>query len=252
MQSLRDGPLQSRLWLLHRVRQQLAASEPRRLKKWIREIVARQPRALDVISFFKLAGCSSFDRRKQPSSISRVFISATYLKRAFFCRRMVQSNVMPSQSPVNASVSRLQDYFGLASRSQVWIAAGLLCLGTFFKFWNVFFFRFNSDEPQHLHVVWAWTHGLVQYRDVFDNHMPLFQLLCAPILGLLGEHAADLYWMRLLMVPLYFLSLWCVYRIGTIAFSRRVGLWAALLASGMGAYHFCSTEFRTDNVWTPL
>src|SRR5437762_3268852 len=139
---------------------------------------------------------------------------------------MVQSNVMPSQSPVNPSVSRLQDYFGLASRSEVWIAAGLLCLGTFFKFWNVFLFRFNSDEPQHLHVVWAWTHGLVQYRDVFDNHMPLFQLLCAPILGLLGEHAADLYWMRLLMVPLYFLSLWCVYRIGTIAFSRRVGLCA--------------------------
>src|SRR5215468_5948038 len=74
--------------------------------------------------------------------------------------------------------------------------------------------RVNSDEPQHLHVVWAWTHGLLPYRDVFDNHMPLFQLLCAPILGLLGEHAADLYWMRLLMVPLYFLSLWCVYRIG--------------------------------------
>ncbi len=165
---------------------------------------------------------------------------------------MVQSNLMPSQSRVNPSVSRLQDYFGLASRSEVWIAAGLLCLGTFFKFWNVFLFRFNSDEPQHLHVVWAWTHGLVQYRDVFDNHMPLFQLLGAPILGLLGEHAADLYWMRLLMVPLYFLSLWCVYRIGTIAFSRRVGLWATLLASGISVYHFCSTEFRTDNVWTPL
>ncbi len=55
MQSLRDGPLQSRLCLLHRVRQQLAASEPRRVKKWMREIVARQARALDVISFFKLA-----------------------------------------------------------------------------------------------------------------------------------------------------------------------------------------------------
>jgi hypothetical protein len=165
---------------------------------------------------------------------------------------MVQSNVMPSQSPVNPSVSRLQDYFGLASRSQVWIPAGLLCLGTFFKFWNVFLFRFNSDEPQHLHVVWAWTHGLVQYRDVFDNHMPLFHLMCAPILGLMGEHAADLYWMRLLMVPLYFLSAWCIYRIGEIAFSRRLGLWAMLMTSGISAYHLCSTEFRTDNVWMVL
>jgi hypothetical protein len=45
---------------------------------------ARQARALDVISFFKLAGCSSSDGRKQPLSIPRVFISATWFKRAFF------------------------------------------------------------------------------------------------------------------------------------------------------------------------
>src|SRR5215471_3235069 len=83
MQSLRDGPFQSRLCLLHRLRQQLAGSEPRRLRKWIREIVARQARALDLISFFKLAGRSSSDGRKQPSSISRVLISATWFKRAF-------------------------------------------------------------------------------------------------------------------------------------------------------------------------
>ena len=56
MQSLRDGPLQSRLCLLHRVRQQLAASEPRRFKKMdTRNCRAREARALDVISFFKLA-----------------------------------------------------------------------------------------------------------------------------------------------------------------------------------------------------
>ncbi len=150
------------------------------------------------------------------------------------------------------SAGRLQEYLGLPCRKELWTAAALLSLGSLFKFWNVFFFRFDSDETQHLHVVWAWTHGLVQYRDVFDNHMPLFHLLCAPILWLLGEHAADLYWMRLLMVPLYFLSAWCIYRIGAIAFSRRIGLWAMLLASGISVYHFCSTEFRTDNVWAPL
>lgn len=132
------------------------------------------------------------------------------------------------------------------------MAIWLLGLGTLFKIWNVFLSQFDSDESQHLHVIWAWTHGLVQYRDVFDNHMPLFHLLCAPLLGLLGEHPADLYWMRLLMVPLYGLSAWCVYRIGTIAFSRRIGLWAVLLASGISVYHFCSTEFRPDNVWTLL
>ena len=50
MQSLRDGPLQSRLCLLHRVRQQLAASEPRLVKKWIREIVARAKRVPSILS----------------------------------------------------------------------------------------------------------------------------------------------------------------------------------------------------------
>jgi hypothetical protein len=153
---------------------------------------------------------------------------------------------------LNFSAARLQEYLGLPRRTELWTAVWLLGLGSMFKFWNVFLLRFDSDEWQHLHVVWACTHGLVQYRDVFDNHMPLFHLLCAPLLGLLGERASNLYWMRLLMVPLYFLSAWCLYRIGTIAFSRRVGLWAMLLGSGISVYHFCSTEFRPDNVWTVL
>jgi hypothetical protein len=158
---------------------------------------------------------------------------------------------MPSRQE-SFSATRVQEYLGLSGKTELWMAVWLFGFGSLLKFWNVFFFRFDSDEWQHLHVVWAWTHGLVQYRDVFDNHMPLFHLLCAPILGLLGEHAADLYWMRLLMVPLYFLSAWCLYRAGTIAFSRRVGLWAMLFASGISVYHFCSTEFRPDNVWTAL
>jgi len=34
---------------------------------------------------------------------------------------------------------------------------------------SVFHYHFDSDEPQHLHVVWGWTHGLLQYHDIFDN-----------------------------------------------------------------------------------
>ncbi len=32
-----------------------------------------------------------------------------------------------------------------------------------------------GDEAQHLHVIWGWARGFVQYRDLADNHMPLFQ-----------------------------------------------------------------------------
>ncbi len=120
------------------------------------------------------------------------------------------------------------------------------------KLWNIFHYRFDSDETQHLHVVWAWTRGFVQYRDVFDNHMPLFQLICAPVLGVLGERARDLYWMRVLLLPLYLVSLWATYRIGAQVFSRRVGLWSAILVAFYSEYHLCSTEFRTDNLWAPL
>jgi hypothetical protein len=30
---------------------------------------------------------------------------------------------------------------------------------------------------------------MIPYRDVFDNHSPLFQALCAPLFQLLGERA---------------------------------------------------------------
>ncbi|MDQ2658808.1 MAG: glycosyltransferase family 39 protein [Verrucomicrobiota bacterium] len=143
----------------------------------------------------------------------------------------------------------LRRVFGLRGSAELWAAASIFLLQAFLKIWAVFHFRFDTDESQHLHVIWAWTHGLVQYRDVFDNHMPLFQLLCAPLLALMGEHARDLYWMRLLMLPLYFLSFYFIFRIGALVFSRRVGTWSALGAGCCGGYFFCSTEFRTDNLW---
>src|SRR5438105_15666549 len=48
----------------------------------------------------------------------------------------------------------------------------------FLRILYAFYYHVDSDETQHLHVVWAWANGLVQYRDVFDNHPPLFQMLC--------------------------------------------------------------------------
>ena len=45
---------------------------------------------------------------------------------------------------------------------------------------------------------------------------------------------------------------WATYRIGTLLFSRRVGIWGAILAGFYPGYHFCSLEFRTDNLWAPL
>ena len=97
------------------------------------------------------------------------------------------------------------------------------------RIWIAFVRPENSDESQHLHVAWAIAHGAVPYRDVFDNHTPLFHFLFAPVLMLVGETPGVLTWMRLAMLPLYFAMLWCTWRLGLALWGRRCGLWAAAL-----------------------
>lgn len=143
-------------------------------------------------------------------------------------------------------------YFGMSGQAEFIAAASLFALMIVFKLLNMMSYRFDSDESQHMHVIWAWARGFVQYRDVFDNHMPLFQIMFAPIFGLIGDRATILYWMRFILLPMYFVAAWCTYRIGELLFSRRAGVWAVILAGLYTKYHFISLEFRTDNLWAPL
>jgi hypothetical protein len=115
-----------------------------------------------------------------------------------------------------------------------------------------FVYRVDSDEPQHLHVVWAWTQGLLPYRDIFDNHSPLFQMLCAPLFGLLGEHAWIVIPMRLAMLPLYAADLWLIFLVGRVLYARQWAVWIALAAGAAPLFFLVTTEFRTDDLWTTL
>jgi len=133
-----------------------------------------------------------------------------------------------------------------------WIAAFLLLIAFGLRCLYIVRYRYDSDEPQHLHTTWGWTQGLLQYRDFFDNHTPLFHMLFAPLVAALGERTDILTSMRLAMVPLWFVSLWCVAKMGSRLYSRRVGLWTAVLLSLLTWWFFCSVEYRTDNLWTPL
>ena len=125
----------------------------------------------------------------------------------------------------------------------------LLALALVLRVRYAFIYRIDSDEPQHLHVVWAWATGLLQYRDVFDNHAPLFHVLCAPFFRLFGERADIIIPMRLAMLGFYALSLWSLWKIGATLFSRRVGIWAAVFAALEPRFFYTSTEFRTDDMW---
>ena len=84
----------------------------------------------------------------------------------------------------------------------------------------------DSDEPQHLHVSWGWSRGLVQHRDFFDNHAPLFHILTGPLVKLLGETPQTLLWARVALVPVTALLLWGVWRIGRALFGVRTAAWA--------------------------
>ena len=160
--------------------------------------------------------------------------------------------MLASPSRGRVFTRRIADYFGLSYPQEFVSAASLFIALIVFRGITITHYNFGRDEAQHLHVVWGWARGFVQYRDLADNHMPLFQILCAPIYKLIGDRGTILYWMRIILQPLYILAFWCTYRIGSLLFSRRVGVWAAILVGLSTDYVFRSVEFRTDNLWAPL
>src|ERR1700710_488430 len=82
-----------------------------------------------------------------------------------------------------------------------WLAGLLLALAFALRAYYIFHYRYDSDEPQLLHTTWGWTQGLLQYRDFFDNHTPLFHIVFSPLVAALGERTNILSFMRFAMVP---------------------------------------------------
>lgn len=139
-----------------------------------------------------------------------------------------------TQSPIVERSSGL-GLVGALAIFAVFIALRVYC---------AFTLSMNSDEPQHLHVVWAWTQGQVPYCDVFDNHAPLFQLISAPLFALLGERADIVALMRLAMLPLYLGALASTWYIARVLWSPRVAWVAAILAASSPIFFIVSIQYR--------
>lgn len=134
-----------------------------------------------------------------------------------------------------------------------WITALLLTLALIGLKWVYHTSQpFNSDEPQHAHIVWAWATGKLQYKEVFDNHTPLFHALYAPFFACFDERADIVRLLRLGMIPLFLASLWATYRLGAIHYSKRAGFWAATLLAAWPPFFLKMNEFRTDVLWTTI
>ncbi len=113
-------------------------------------------------------------------------------------------------------------------------------------------YAFDSDEPQHMHISWAWAHGLVQYRDVFDNHMPLFHLLTAPLFMGAAEDARLLFVARYALVPLFIISIALVWKIAQRLHDARTAHWTAAMTALFAPFFLGTLEFRTDDLWVVL
>lgn len=158
---------------------------------------------------------------------------------------------MPNHLQTHAAVVRPASS-QFIPRAERCAAALLLIIAFALRCFYIFRFRYDSDEPQHLHTTWGWTQGLIQYRDFFDNHTPLFHLLFSPLVALVGERTDILTFMRFAMVPLAMVALWAIWHIGSRVYSRRVGLWATVFLALLPWWFFPSIEYRTDNLWAPL
>jgi hypothetical protein len=113
----------------------------------------------------------------------------------------------------------------------------------------IFRYRFDSDEPQHLHVAWGWAHGFMQYRDFFDNHMPVFHLLSAPLFLFADDDARLLFAARMAMLPLFVLALFLVWRIARDLFDDSVAWWSAAFVALCPPFFLGSLEYRADDLW---
>jgi hypothetical protein len=136
-------------------------------------------------------------------------------------------------------------------RERGW-ALGLLAAALALRLAGIWEYRFNSDEPQHAHVIWGWTRGLVQYRDLFDNHTPLFHMLWAPLLAGFGESVRTLFWLRATMLPLYLAALGLTFVLGRRLLSARAALWGTVLTALLPPFFVKTLELRTDVPWALL
>ena len=152
----------------------------------------------------------------------------------------------PVRSPRNAIA---EERFTFAETA---IAVGLFLVLLALKLFYVTNQPWDSDEPQHLHVVWAWANGMLPYKDVFDNHAPLFQALSAPVFALFGERADIVTAMRWAITPVAVLVLLMTYRLGRRLFSRRVALWGTILAACFPDLYFKLDEYRPDLFWAAV
>jgi hypothetical protein len=114
----------------------------------------------------------------------------------------------------------------------------------------VFQLQADSDETQHLHMVYGWLNGELPYRDRFDNHTPLLYLIFLPLAALAGETPQIVLLARIAEFPISLGMLILIYLIGRRFADREVALWTLATTLAWGDWSLKSVEFRPDVLWS--
>jgi hypothetical protein len=109
--------------------------------------------------------------------------------------------------------------------------------------------QFDADEFQHLHLAWQVAGGRLLYRELFDNHGPLYTLLNAAQLQLTGAPASFelLFWCRGQSIAMSLGLLALTYAIGRrLALPRPVALAAVGVTALLVMFQDKAGECRPD------
>jgi Dolichyl-phosphate-mannose-protein mannosyltransferase len=114
----------------------------------------------------------------------------------------------------------------------------------------VFRLQADSDESQHLHLIYGWLNGELPYRDRFDNHTPLLYLLFLPLAALAGETPHIILLARIAEFPISLAILALIYLIARRLTDRQVALWTVATVLALADWSLKSLEFRPDVLWS--
>jgi len=108
----------------------------------------------------------------------------------------------------------------------------------------------DSDEAQHLHMIYGWLSGELPYRDRFDNHTPLLYLLFLPLAAVAGETPQIILLARIAEFPISLGMLGLIYLVARQLADREVALWTLATTLAWGDWSLKSVEFRPDVLWS--
>jgi Dolichyl-phosphate-mannose-protein mannosyltransferase len=170
-------------------------------------------------------------------------LSSLFLDEAWHLRRVrLEGSTSVMQVQPNPPSDRAATYVPLAV---IGVLLTLRCLA-------VFQLQADSDEAQHLHVIYGWLGGELPYRDRFDNHTPLLYLIFLPLAAIAGETPQIVLLARIAQFPISLAMLGLIYLIGRRLADREVALWTLATTLAWGDWSLKSVEFRPDVLWSCL